>query len=110
MEKTVVLAALTSALTLVATEAIKGVASNASKDLWTKIKSTFGWSADPPLDQVPLEIASRLDIDPQLAAKLLELLQSSLPSNETAAMVVSHITANRMIIATNVNVGGELRM
>jgi hypothetical protein len=110
METTIALAALTSALTLVATEAIKGIASSAAKDLWKKVKSAFGWTADPPIDQLPVLMATRLDADPELTSKLLALVQSSLPSNETAAMVVSNITANKAVIASNINIGGDLRM
>ena len=110
MGTAIVLAALTSALTLIANEAIKGYASAAGEDLWKQVKAAFGWASDPPLAELPVIMAQRMDADPALTAKLLELVETSLPSNHAAAMVVKNITANKAVIASNINVGGDLRM
>lgn len=104
------LAALTTALTLIATETIKGVANAAGRDLWPKIKSILGWTKDPPVEQLQRTIEERLQADTALALKLLDLLQKSLPLDDTASVFVKDIKANKSVIGSNIRIGGDLRM
>lgn len=104
------IATLTTSLTLVATEAIKGISGSAGKDLWSKIKTKLGWKIDPPEDQLQTEMASKLNEDHSLALELIELLKLSAPSNEIGSVFAKDITANKAIIGSNINVGGDLRM
>ena len=41
----VILAVITSAVTLLASESLKGAASAAGRDAWGRIKALFGWQS-----------------------------------------------------------------
>jgi hypothetical protein len=103
----IVLATLTSALTLISTEVGKGVASEAGKDLWTQIKSMFGWVKEPKAADLAREIASQLENDKELASKVLELLQMQPENHREASAFVQNIDAKNLIYAGVFNVGRD---
>lgn len=72
----VTIATITSAVTVVAAEVAKGIASAASKDIWSKIKGVLGWSENPNLSDMPIHLAKRLLSDAEIGRKLLEILQT----------------------------------
>jgi hypothetical protein len=93
----ITLAAVTAALTVLATECGKGAASQAGKDLWSKAKSLFGWTKDPELPDLSIAIAERLQNDKKLAAELAKLLQER-QQETTVAALVGRIDAKNVTI------------
>lgn len=72
----VILAVVTSALTQLASKAAEGSASEAGKDLWKAVMKRLGWSTDPSLENLSLNIAKRLKDDEELANDLTSLLKA----------------------------------
>jgi hypothetical protein len=97
----IVLATLTSGATVLAAECAKGAASEAGKDVWTKIKSLFGWKKEPQLMQLAPTIAQRLQADADLARKLVDLLQQDRAG--TASTLVGTINADKVVVARKID-------
>lgn len=73
----VVLASITSAITLLREDYVKGLASEAGKATWTGIKSLLQWHSDPAPEEIPVKVAADLASVPENVEKLLELLKRS---------------------------------
>jgi hypothetical protein len=106
----IVLATITSALTLISTEVTKGAASEAGKALWGRIRSMLGWTQDPKASDLAPEIARKLAADPGLAKELTTLLQSDHESSQQASTLVQSIDAEKVIVVGTMNVSGGLHM
>ena len=106
----ILLATITSAITLIGSEVAKGAASKAGETLWAKIKSMLGFGHDPsPTDLAP-EIARKLAADPELAKKIVELLQAHPESSQQASALVQSIDAEKVIVAGEFKVSGNFNM
>lgn len=105
----VILATVTSALSVLGLKAIDGVLSEAGKDLWKTVKQRLCWSADPSPDNLATGIAARLKDDPTLTNQLAELLKSQ-PEAGTASALVGNIQAGKVVVAGTVNVSGDFKM
>jgi CHASE3 domain sensor protein len=96
------LAALTSAITLVGQDYAKGIASEAGKATWERIKSLFGWHAEPPLAAIPERVAAGITASPEIAEELLKLLKQA-PSQAAASLVQNvTITGGKVVMAQNI--------
>jgi hypothetical protein len=73
----VALASITSAVSLVGNDYLKGLATEAGKATWAGIKALFGWTSDPPPAEIPNKVASALTESPDLTEKLLYILKNS---------------------------------
>ena len=73
------LAVLTAAVTTLATKAAERFGEEAGKSLWGKVKTTLGWSADPPTQELAPKLAERFNGDEAVAARVLELLKENQP-------------------------------
>ncbi len=106
------LAAVTSALAVLATERGKGLASSAGKDLWDKIKAKFGWKDVPEKPALAPTIAARLLSDEALAAEIVELLKHSTPADSSARSLVGSIEASdgKVVVSQQINVAGDFVM
>ena len=102
----VVLATVTSAVTLVASEAAKGVAGTAGKDLWGRIRSRLGWKDDPPLPEVAPKVAERLRDDEETAREIVRLLQGHSTSSGAAA-IVGNVSAEKLTVIGQQHVAGD---
>ena len=85
-----VLATLSSAVTFLGTELLKGTAGEAGKATWGKIKSLLGWSQDPAPADLPTAVTAALTASPHLAEELTQLLKQS---NTSASQLVGSISA-----------------
>jgi hypothetical protein len=90
------LAVITSAVSVLGVEYAKGIATEAGKSSWEKIKQLFGWVEDPHPAEIPQRAAAALVDSPELAKSILGLLKRDTGSGGTAAMV-GHITAEKVI-------------
>jgi hypothetical protein len=106
----VVLATVTSATTLIATEVAKGAAGEAGKALWSQIKGMFGWQNDPSPPDLAPEIARRLANDAELTKAIIELLKARREISPEASSLVQNISAEKVVVAQTLNVGGDFHM
>jgi len=89
----------------------QGLASNVTKDLWSKIKSMLGWQAEPTLGDLAQSIALKLEKDAQLVSQIISLLKAQTTTEVSAASVlVSKIDATKVVVAHRIDVAGDLRM
>lgn len=96
-----IIAAITGALTALATEVAKGAAGQAGKDAWEKIKELLGAKSSEALEKAQSEIARQFETNPETAKKLLELLKSSQSKN--VGQLVGSITAEKVVVANNID-------
>lgn len=96
------IASLTSAVTLLGTDYLKGVAGEASKATWNQIKSLFGWTSDPNPEELPERVAAEVTKSPETAEQLLRILQQS--ASPTARQLVHNIIANggKVVVAQTI--------
>ena len=73
----IILATITSAVSLFGHEYLKGAASEAGKATWSAIKSLLGWTSDPAPAEIPQKAAEAIVASPDIAEKLLELLKNN---------------------------------
>ena len=109
MVDSITLATVTSAVVVLATECAKGV-SSASKDLWGKVKSLFGWHSEPKPTDLAQAVASKLEKDDALVVQILDLLKSDSASGTPAGTLVGNIDATKVVVATRIDVAGDFKM
>ena len=97
----VTLATLTAAATVLASEVGKGIASEAGKSAWGRIKALFNWSADPPEADLSADIAKALAANETLARQVVEILQAE--STGTASTLVGTINADKVVVADKID-------
>ena len=97
----VTLATLTGAVTVLASEVGKGIAGEAGKNAWSKIKSLFKWSAEPAEADLSADIAKALQANEALARQIVELLQAQ--STGTASKLVGTINAEKVVVADKID-------
>ncbi len=105
----VTLATITAAATTLATECIKGAASEAGKTAWNAIKSLFGWNNNPELSDLAKNIATEIEKKPTLARQIVELLQNDASSGNASALV-DKIDAEKVVVAEKIEVEGNFNM
>lgn len=105
MEPTMI-AAVSASLAALATEVSKGVAGEAGKDAWNKIKHLLGKKPQEAIEQAQCVVAERLESDPERLHELLSLLKSSQSAN--VAQLVGHIEAEKVIVAGSIS--GDVHM
>jgi hypothetical protein len=105
----ITLATITSGVTVLATEVSKSVAGEAGKDLWKRVKSTLGWKADKPAEEIAPAVAQLLQNNDALAKQIVELLQQT-PSAGSASLLVGSVKGGKVIVAQTINVQGGFKM
>lgn len=105
----VTLATITSAVTVLATECSKGIAAEAGKDLWAKIKALLEWKDEPPPSQLSEKIATELQNQPSVALQIVELLKNNAKSISAGALV-TNLTAEKVVVAQRIDVHGPLNI
>lgn len=103
----ITLATVTSAVTLLGSEAVKGFASEAGKTAWGAIKSLFGWKVDPAPADIPERVATTLTASPELAHKVWELLRNNRDAG-LAASIVGKVKAEKVIVIQTMH--GDIQM
>jgi hypothetical protein len=99
----IVLSSITASVSVLASEFVKGVASEAGKGTWTKIKCLMGWSTEPDMAEMPRKIAEATSASPELVEKLLELLKNS--QTGASGALVYHLSVSeggKVVVAQNV--------
>jgi hypothetical protein len=98
----VALASITSAVAVLGNEYLKGIAGDAGKSTWTKIKSLLGWVSDPVPADIPEKVVAALTAHPENTETLLNLLKSD-PSCSASALVGKiEATGGKIVVATSI--------
>jgi hypothetical protein len=107
----IALATVTAAVSVLATECAKGVATSVGKDIWIQVKDLMGWKKEPTLGDLAPTVAQQLNSNDALAAKIVDLLKSGSSTDQTAAgPLVERINAKNVVVARELNVSGDLNM
>ncbi len=96
------LATITGAVSVLGSEYLKGIASDAGKSTWGAIKSLFGWTSDPHPAEIPEKVTAALTASPELAEKLLQVLKN----DAATAAIVGKIEASggsKVTVAHTIN-------
>ncbi|MEM1011238.1 MAG: hypothetical protein AAGI46_03340 [Planctomycetota bacterium] len=99
----VTLATLTAAAAVLGTKVVEGVASEAGKSLWGKIKEVLCWKDDPSEADLPAKLAEGFANDERLAADVLALLREDPDAQSSGAtQLVGSIKAKKVfVVGTN---------
>lgn len=96
------MAVITSAVTLLGNEYMKGVASEAGKATWTAIKSLFGWASDPSPADIPEKVAAALTTSPEIADELLNILKTMNAGTPSAMVERIDAQGGKIIVANTI--------
>lgn len=96
------LSSLIAAVSVLANEYLKGIASDAGKTTWTRIKALLGWTSDPAPAEIPDKVAKAVATSPETAEKLLGLLKSNETGTATALVDKLQVNGGKVIIAGNI--------
>jgi hypothetical protein len=97
------LATITASATVLGTEYLKGVATEAGKATWQGVKSLFGWSADPAPAEIAEKVASTLTCSPELTEKLVALLKNGNAGDSSAIVGNIQVSGGKVVIAQIIN-------
>ncbi|RYZ10573.1 MAG: hypothetical protein EOO70_10315 [Myxococcaceae bacterium] len=97
----IALATVTSAVTLLATEAAKAVATQAAKDAWERVKAHLGFDAEPSAPEVPALTATALQERPELLPELQRIVAES--GSQAAGQLVGTVNAEKVVVAQNID-------
>ncbi|HEV7747501.1 MAG TPA: hypothetical protein VGO56_21060 [Pyrinomonadaceae bacterium] len=97
-----VLAAITGALAVLSTEVAKGIAGEAGKSAWEKIKVLLGSRPQEGLDSGQNDVAAQLEGNPEITLQVLDLLKSSQSKN--VGQLVGSITAEKVVVANDIGI------
>jgi hypothetical protein len=106
----IALATITSGVTVLATEAGKGLAGEMGKDAWTRIKSVLGFQADPPAGELAPAVAERLANDDAAAREVLRLLREHAGGAGGAAAIVGQVNAERVVVIKDQKIQGDFNL
>jgi hypothetical protein len=98
----VALASITSAVAVLGTEYLKGVATEAGKSTWAGIKSLLGWTSDPAPAEIPQKVANALTESPETAEKLLALLKADHVGAATALVGKIEASGGKIVVANTI--------
>jgi hypothetical protein len=105
----ITLAAITSAVTILATEAGKSGASEAGKSTWIEIRKRLGWSPNPNEPDLARKIAEKLVERPEAARDIVTLLQGAPNDIGAARTLVGSINAENVVVLGTMT-GGTFNM
>jgi hypothetical protein len=97
------LSSLTAAVSVLANECLKGIASEAGKTTWARIKTLLGWASDPTPEELPEKIHKAATTTPDVVEKLLELLKSNQTGTATALVGALQVTGGKVVVAGRID-------
>jgi len=107
----ILLSTITSAVSVIANECIKGIGGAAGKDMWANIKKAFGWEKDPEISQVAVLAATELNKSPELCTQIVGLIKQARTSS--VSQLVGQITqaeGGKLVVADQIHVSGDFNM
>jgi hypothetical protein len=106
----IALATITSGITVLASECAKGVAGEAGKDLWARIKKRLGLQQEPELPALAPAVAQKLSTDESAAKDVIELLRNHASAAPTAAAMIGQINAERVVVIGQQKIEGDFNL
>ncbi|MGA7414533.1 MAG: hypothetical protein WBW33_28950 [Bryobacteraceae bacterium] len=98
----VALATITSAVSVLGTEYLKGFSTEAGKATWTGVKALFRWASDPEPAEIPEKVATTLTASPDLTEKLLELLKNNQTGTASAMVGKISVSGGKVVVANTI--------
>jgi hypothetical protein len=98
----VALATIASAVSVLGNEYLKGVATEAGKASWTRVKGLFGWASEPPAAEIPAKVAAALIQSPEMIDKVLCLLRTDHAGTATAMVGKIESHGGKIVIADTI--------
>lgn len=98
----IVLSTLTGAVSVVANEYFKGIATDAGKTTWSGIKSLLGWTSDPAPAEIPNRVAQAIAASPETTERLLKLLKGDQASRGAALVGELKVSGGKVVVAGSV--------
>ena len=98
----IALASITSAVSVLGNEFFKGVAGEAGKSTWAKIKTLFNWQSDPKPEDIPHTVATALNSSPELAGQVLALLKKDQTGSPSAMVGNIHAENGKVVVAQTI--------
>jgi hypothetical protein len=96
------LASITTAVTLVWNDYLKGLATEAGKATWAGIRSILGWKEDPPAEEAPAQIAEKLRSSPELAENILQVLKTGDAGSASALVGKIESGGGKVVVAQTI--------
>jgi hypothetical protein len=106
----IALATVTAGATALASECGKGLAGEAGKDLWARIKRVLKLDDDPAAERLAPAIAERLLADEQAARQVVALLKESGAASGGAGMIVGNVDAERLVMIHTQHIAGDFTL
>jgi len=98
----VALATITSAVSVLGNEYLKGAASEAGKATWVRIKTLLSWKSDPAPAEIPEKVASALTESPEMLNRLLALLKNNDAGTATAIVGKIEARGGKIVVADTI--------
>ena len=96
---------MTSAVTMLAVECAKGVASGVGKSLWAEIKSLLTWKEEPEIADLAIEIAKKLQASPDMAQQVEVILKNKQSSSSTiSGALIAHVSGGKVIAGQTIHI------
>lgn len=98
----VVLASITSAVSVLGSDYLKGFATEAGKASWTGVKALLGWTSDPEPAEIPAAVCNAVVASPEIAQKLLHLLKSDQSGIPSAMVGKIKASGGKIVVANTI--------
>jgi|ERR1700761_791381 len=98
----IVLSSITAAVSVLGNEFAKGIASEAGKSTWASVKTLLGWKSDPPVTDIPQEVASALEVSPEISEQLLQLLKQNNVGAASSLVGKIEVSGGKVVIANSI--------
>jgi hypothetical protein len=97
------LSSIAAAVSALGNEYLKGIASDAGKATWTRIRSLLGWTSDPAATEISEKVTDAVAASPEIASKLLELLRTNEIGQAGVLVRKVEIRGGRVVFAGNIS-------
>ena len=101
----ITLAAVTTAVVTLALDAAKGVATDAARDTWGKVKVWLGWTKEPATEDLATAVAAALAANTTAAEQIVAELKSA--NTGTASRLVSKVIVTVTNTTGNMTAGRD---
>jgi hypothetical protein len=98
----IILASITSAVSVLGNEFLKGISGAAGKSAWANIQSLLGWQSAPKAEEIPAKVATALTASPELAERILELLKNQDVGTPSAMVGKIEATNGKVVVSQTI--------
>ncbi|HET6763959.1 MAG TPA: hypothetical protein VFH27_09805 [Longimicrobiaceae bacterium] len=106
----VTLATVTAGATILASDCAKGIATEAGKDLWARVKRALKIGADPAPGELAPTLAARMLADEAATREVITLLQANVGGIGSAGAIVGNVSADKLVVIHTQHVAGDFNL